>query len=527
MSDLDTAMPTAEEMVEANDYLKWKEKDTLRTMTSKYNNAVTRFHEHIEQLENNAEKVNQGTQQQFDELDKDLGQRFEEITQSLSMKIESVSAADIGLGNVDNTSDMDKPVSTAQQQAIDDAIDKFASEFTEEIPDEDPIGDDPEVSAPVKEYIEERIKDAVAKTSVGIASETVLGGIKASDDIEVDQSTGKATVKGYSDLKQSVSLVKESLDSNNKVTQKVSDNQGTMDDLQTEDKTTLVAAINEVFQLGSEKKLKFVENLTALGVGCSTDETWEELFTKMLTIMTGYDTSDATMTASNLLLNKTGYGTDGKIVGTMPDRSKTSANGGSGDEILHPSWPSQTMNHSTLTQYGSYGASGNQRNLLIMRAPEGYYDFNGRVYATPEEVAKVIGLNSGKIVSGNTILDIEGTGAGGDMTLTLIASNAVNAAGDYSYNYAELTQKGYDGICLVLYQSYLWATAGRPPIIRGFFTFDELKELYNTYNRSDITIGSMSVSGIKLELSSTGVIFTKLNSSIGFKLYGVKNCLTN
>lgn len=509
------------------DQYKWQEKDTLRQMTSKHNSTVEYFNERVESLEKTSSEVNQGTLQKFEELDTELEEKFNQLSEEIDKKAENITAADIGLGNVDNTSDMDKPVSTAQQAAIDAAIEQFADEFTEEIPDEDPIGDDPEISAPVKEYIEERIKDAVSKTSIGIASETVLGGIKASDDIEVNQTTGKATVKGYSDLKQSISSFKETLDSNNRVTQKVFDNQGTMDDLQTEDKTTLVAAINEVFQLGSEKKSKFVENLTALGVGCSTDETWEELFTKMLTIMTGYDTSDATMTASNLLLNKIGYGVGGKMVGTMPDRSKTSANGGNGDEILHPSWPSQTMNHSTLTQYGSYGASGNQRNLLIMRAPEGYYDFNGRVYATPEEVAKVIGLDSGKIVSGNTILNMEGTGAGGDMTITLLLSNSYNAAGDYSYNYAELTQKGYDGLYLILYPSYLWPSSECPPMARVFYPFTELKELVSNYNRTDITIGSTSVLGIKLTLSSTGVTLTKLNNSVGFKMYGVKNCLTN
>lgn len=509
------------------DQYKWQEKDTLRNMTSKHNSSVEYFHERVESLEKTSSEVNQGTLQKFEELDTELEEKFDQLSKEIDKKAENITAEDIGLGNVDNTSDMDKPVSTAQQKAIDDAIEQFAEEFTEEIPGEDPIGDDPEISAPVKEYIEERIKDAVSKTSVGIASENVLGGIKASDDIDVNQTTGKATVKGYSDLKQSVSSLKETMDSNNRVTQKVSDNQGTMENLQTEDKTTLVGAINEVFQLGSEKKSKFVENLTALGVECSTDETWEELFVKMLNIMTGYDTADATMTASNLLLNKIGYGADGKVVGTMPDRSKTSANGGSGDEILHPSWPSQTMNHSTLTQYGSYGASGNQRNLLIMRAPEGYYDFNGRVYATPEEVAKVIGLDSGKIVSGNTILDMEGTGVGGDMTITLLSSNSYNAAGDYEYSYAELTQKGYDGLYLVLYHSYLWPSSGCPPMARAFYSFTELKELVTEYSKTEIIIGNSSSIGIKLTLTSTSILFTKLYKSIGFKIYGVKNCLTN
>lgn len=41
----------------------------------------------------------------------------------------TLTKANLGLGNVDNTSDMDKPVSTAQQQAIEDAIDGLSSTY--------------------------------------------------------------------------------------------------------------------------------------------------------------------------------------------------------------------------------------------------------------------------------------------------------------------------------------------------------------------------------------------------------------
>lgn len=52
-----------------------------------------------------------------------------------------VTAAEIGLGNVDNTSDADKPVSTAQQLALDDKVDKVvgkelsANDFTDTLKD--------------------------------------------------------------------------------------------------------------------------------------------------------------------------------------------------------------------------------------------------------------------------------------------------------------------------------------------------------------------------------------------------------
>ena len=43
----------------------------------------------------------------------------------------------------------------------------------------------------------------------------------------------------------------------------------------------VIDAINEVFQAGNEKKQKLVENLIAVGVEASTDETWEELLNKI------------------------------------------------------------------------------------------------------------------------------------------------------------------------------------------------------------------------------------------------------
>ena len=43
----------------------------------------------------------------------------------------------------------------------------------------------------------------------------------------------------------------------------------------------VIDAINEVFQLGSEKKNQLAENLTAMGVESSANETWEELLNKI------------------------------------------------------------------------------------------------------------------------------------------------------------------------------------------------------------------------------------------------------
>ena len=68
-----------------------------------------------------------------DEIEKELGLESGTITDNLNAHINNhnnpheVTADQVGLGNVDNTSDINKPVSTAQQQAIDNALSQAQS----------------------------------------------------------------------------------------------------------------------------------------------------------------------------------------------------------------------------------------------------------------------------------------------------------------------------------------------------------------------------------------------------------------
>lgn len=484
---------------------KWEQKDNLRTMTSKFNDAV----QELEDLKESSTQVNEATEERFTQMEQSVSEQFQQVNEELDKKVFSVTAEDLGLGEVDNTSDIDKPVSTAQQQAIDDAKSEAMRDMltSEEAGQEIESEGNPEVSAPVKEYIDERIQEIGAQsgiTSYGIATKTVSGVVKASDDVEVNSETGVMSIPKLKPMS-------EKLDQAVIEFTKDHDNMGTLTDLQTTDKSTLVAAINETFQLGSERKAKLVENLTAMGITCSTEDSWTTLLGYILDIFTGTDTSDGNFTSDELLVNKIGYNSDGKVVGTMPDfygsypclsiwrndeqgvhftipetgrwtkdkvniyasysdlansialaagmlmvgntvlgiEGTATADGfidascilrgrigyGNGqrfvgvmpnragedkDESLHPDFPEQSMMHNDLMQYDMYGATEDtMRKLLILRAPYGYYDGNTRVYATPEEVAAVLGITSDKIVAGETICEVTGTKPVIDKTLYL------------------------------------------------------------------------------------------------------------
>ncbi len=52
---------------------------------------------------------------------------------------------------------------------------------------------------------------------------------------------------------------------------------GTLSNLKTSDKSSLVGAINELFQNGSNAKQRLIDALTAKGMTCSIDDSWDDL----------------------------------------------------------------------------------------------------------------------------------------------------------------------------------------------------------------------------------------------------------
>lgn len=76
---------------------------------------------------------------------------------------------------------------------------------------------------------------------------------------------------------------------------------GALSNLQTTAKGSLVAAINEVFQAGSNAKQELVDALTSKGVTCSTSDSWETLIGHVSSFSAGGGVSGAKIFAATAL----------------------------------------------------------------------------------------------------------------------------------------------------------------------------------------------------------------------------------
>ena len=74
------------------------------------------------------------------------------------------------------------------------------------------------------------------------------------------------------------------------------------------DAKNVIDAINKLFLQGNENKQTLVDNLIAMGIQASTDDTWGTLLDKVLDMT---DTSNDTVTAATLLAGYTAHNASG------------------------------------------------------------------------------------------------------------------------------------------------------------------------------------------------------------------------
>lgn len=238
--------------------LLWEYKDTLRVMTEKFNAAVGILND----LQNSTGEVNDQTIQALTDLQNDFNTEINSIREELSTKVSNITAEDLNLDQVDNTSDMNKPVSTATRQAIDEAVADMLTAEEAGLEIDGQNLPDPEVSAPIRQYIEDRLTElfiaynnGTYTPEYGVATSERLGVVKASNRVTVNETTGYMDVPEIDTIQSDVSVLSSrlnttitALESNNTATSKLVQDVGNVTGLATVNKNSLVAAINELVQ---------------------------------------------------------------------------------------------------------------------------------------------------------------------------------------------------------------------------------------------------------------------------------------
>lgn len=147
--------------------------------------------------------------------------------------------------------------------------------------------------------------------------------------------------------------------------------------------------------------------------------------TEILSIETGTDTSDATATASDIVSGKTAYADGEKLTGTLKDYRNS-------EDVLKVNY--QVSVDTTEPEPGTGTPTLNINGSPLLNGVVGM-GAHIQAVANYNTVATAIGLTSDKIVSGNTILGVEGTAEVSEPSVfTFQSEEEANRKTDYKNN---------------------------------------------------------------------------------------------
>ena len=173
------------------------------------------------------------------------------------------------------------------------------------------------------------------------------------------------------------------------------------------DAKNVIDAINKLFTQGNENKQTLVDNLIAMGIQASTDDTWGTLLDKVLDMT---DTSNDTVTAATLLAGYTAHNASGELItGIMPNKGAWTANTTGNGNVPIPAGHHNGQGY--VSGAGAYAKGMVDADARTNTNSANYKNgYNAGVTATKKGTA-----GAGDVLAGKTFTNTGSVGASGTM----------------------------------------------------------------------------------------------------------------